>query len=295
MTRFALLISGLSMILASPALAAEQPVIDVWPGKAPGETKEIGPEEARPPQAKQRADVLRLTNVSKPTLTLYQPPEGKRNGAAMIICPGGGYSILAFDLEGTEVAEWLNSIGVTALVLKYRVPRRDGDTANKLPLMDAQRAMSLVRSKASELSIDPRRIGILGFSAGGHLAAATCLKSSERQYDKLDATDDVSSRPDFGVLIYPAYLADNSGALKAEYQPTKESPSLFFAFAMDDRVTVDGSFALARALKNAGVPAELHMYDAGGHGFGLRKSEFPCHTWPARCSEWMERRGLLKQ
>src|SRR4051794_24458299 len=183
--------------------AADRPVIDVWPGKVPGETKEIGPEELRPPQAKQRADAQRLTNVSKPTLTLFQPPEGKRNGAAVIVCPGGGYSILAWDLEGTEVAEWLNSIGVSALVLKYRVPRRDGDTENKLPLMDAQRAMSVVRSKASELGLDPRRIGILGFSAGGNLAAATCVKYQQRQYDKLDAIDDVSSRPDFGVLIYP--------------------------------------------------------------------------------------------
>lgn len=280
-------------LLSSPLLAADRPVIDVWPGKAPGETKEIGPEESRPPQPKQR-EVIRLTNISKPTLTLYQPPEGKRNGAAVIIAPGGGYSILAWDLEGTEIAEWLNSIGVTAAVLKYRVPRRDGDTANKLPLMDAQRSMGLIRSKASELGLDPKRIGILGFSAGGNLAAATCLKHNQRQYDKLDATDDVSSRPDFGVLIYPAYLADENGQVKPEYQPTKETPPMFFAFAMDDRVTVDGSFALAKALKTTGIPAELHMYDSGGHGFGLRKSDHPCHTWPARCEEWLTHRGLLK-
>jgi acetyl esterase/lipase len=284
----------LAGLLCSLAVAAERPVIDVWPGRAPGETKEIGPEENRPPQAKQRADVQRLTNVSKPTLTLYQPPDGKRNGAAVVICPGGGYSILAWDLEGTEIAEWLNSVGVTAAVLKYRVPRRDGDTENKLPLMDAQRAMSLLRSKASELGIDAKRLGILGFSAGGHLAGATCLKYNQRQYDKIDAVDDVSSRPDFGVLIYAAYLADQNGNLRPEYQPTKDTPPMFFAFAMDDRVPVEGSFALAKALKSVGVPAELHMYDSGGHGFGMRKSEFPAHTWPARCAEWMEHRGLLK-
>ena len=287
-------IFGFSITLCAFSLAAEQPVIDVWPGKAPGETKEIGPEEQRPPQAKQRPDVQRLTNVSKPTLTLYQPSANKRNGAAVIICPGGGYSILAWDLEGTEIAEWLNSIGVTAAVLKYRVPRREGDTANKLPLMDAQRAMSLVRSKASELSLDPRRIGMLGFSAGGNLAAATCLKYGERQYDKLDSIDDVSSRPDFGVLIYPAYLSDNSGNLRPEYQPTKETPPMFFALALDDRVAVDGSIAMTKTLKGAGVPAELHIYDAGGHGFGMRKSEFPCHTWTARCAEWLGHRGFLK-
>jgi acetyl esterase/lipase len=276
-------------------VAADRPVIDVWPGRAPGETKEIGPEESRPPQPKQRQDVIRLTNISKPTLTLYQPPEGKRNGAAVIIAPGGAYSILAWDLEGTEIAEWLNSIGVTAAVLKYRVPRRDGDTENKLPLMDAQRSMSLLRSKASELGIDPKRIGILGFSAGGHLAGATCLKFNQRQYDKIDAIDDVSSRPDFGVLIYAAYLAGQDGNIKPEYQPTKETPPLFFAFAMDDRVPVEGSFALAKALKASGGSAELHMYDSGGHGFGMRKSNDPCHTWTTRCGEWLEHRGLLKQ
>ena len=285
----------LAILFCSPLLAADRPVMEVWPGKAPGETKEIGPEESRPPQAKQRADVTRLTNISKPTLTLYQPPEGKRNGAAVIVLPGGGYSILAWDLEGTEIAEWLNSIGVTAAVLKYRVPRRDGDTANKLPLMDAQRSMSLVRSKASDLGIDPKRIGILGFSAGGNLAGGTCLSYNERQYDKIDSVDDVSSRPDFGVLIYAAYLADQNGNIRPEYQPTKETPPMFFAFAMDDRVAVDGSFAMAKALKATGIPAELHMYDAGGHGFGMRKSEFPCHTWPARCAEWLGHRGLLKQ
>jgi len=280
-------------INAPLALGADRRVINVWPDKVPGETKEIGPEESRPPNGKQRADVIRLTNIGKPTLTVYQPAEGKRNGAAVIICPGGGYSILAWDLEGTEIAEWLNSVGVTAFVLKYRVPRRDGDMANKLPLMDAQRAVSFVRHKASEYGIDASRIGILGFSAGGHLAAATSLQE-RRQYPQMDASDEASSRPDFAVLIYAAYLADNSGNLKEEYQPTKQSPPMFFAFAADDRVTVDGSLALARALKNAGVPAELHMYDSGGHGFGLRKSEFPCHTWAARCGEWMERRGLLK-
>jgi acetyl esterase/lipase len=273
--------------------AADRPAFDVWPAKAPGETKDIGPEEWRPPQTKQRADVKRLTNVSQPTLTLFQPPENNRNGAAVVVCPGGGYSILAWDLEGTEVAEWLNSLGVTALVLKYRVPRRDGDTANALPLMDAQRAVSLVRNKSSDLGIDPRRIGILGFSAGGNLAAGACLKFEKRAYDKLDAIDEISSRPDFGILIYPAYLVDSSGTLKPEYQPTKDSPPMFFAHAMNDNITPDSSIALARALKSVGVPAELHIYDAGGHGFGLRKSEFPCHTWPARCAEWLTHRKLL--
>jgi acetyl esterase/lipase len=225
---------------------------------------------------------------------VFQPAESKRNGAAVVICPGGGYNILAWDLEGTEIAEWLNTLGVTGLVLKYRVPRREGDEANALPLMDVQRAMSLVRSKSSELGLDPDRIGVLGFSAGGNLAAGACLKSAKRAYEKIDAIDEVSARPDFAVLVYPAYLVDASGALKPEYQPTKETPPMFFAHAMNDNVTPDSSIALARALKGVGVPAELHIYDGGGHGFGMRTSEFPCHTWPARCAEWLAHRKFLK-
>jgi acetyl esterase/lipase len=159
--------------------------------------------------------------------------------------------------------------------------------------MDAQRAMSVVRSKASEFGLDARRIGILGFSAGGNLAAGACIKYRERQYDKLDAIDDVSSRPDFGIFIYPAYLVDGEGKLKPEYQPTKESPPMFFAHALNDNVTPDSSIAMTRALKAVGVPAELHVYDSGGHGFGLRKSEFPCHTWPERAAEWLAHRKLL--
>jgi acetyl esterase/lipase len=149
-------------LLYSSSVAADQPVIDVWPGRVPGETKEIGAEEFRAPRDKEKADVKRLSNVSKPTLTVFQPAADKRNGAAVIVCPGGGYNILAWDLEGTEVAEWLNSIGVTAFVLKYRVPRRENYPNHEAPLMDGQRAVSLVRSKASECGLDPGRIGMLG-------------------------------------------------------------------------------------------------------------------------------------
>jgi acetyl esterase/lipase len=272
--------------------AEERRTIDVWPGKPPGTMKATGPEEFRPQRPNERANVQRLTNVSQPTLTLYAPPADKHNGAAVIVCPGGGYNILAWDLEGTEVAEWLNTTGVTALVLKYRVP--DADPQHLAPLMDAQRAVSLVRSQASELKIDPARLGILGFSAGGNLAGGACLKHETRAYEKLDAVDDVSCRPDFGVLVYPAYFIDDAGKLKSEYQPTDKTPPLFFAHAINDGVKAENSIQLLLGLKAACVPGELHVYDAGGHGFGLRKSEFPCHTWPDRCAEWLERRGLLK-
>ena len=285
----------LTVLSFAAARAAEPPVINVWPGKAPGEMKELPAEGLQAPKAKEAKPVKRVQNVSVPTLTVFEPAADKKNGAALVIAPGGGYNILAWDLEGTEVAEWANSLGVTAFVLKYRVPRREGDTANKLPLMDAQRAMSLVRSKASDYGLDPARIGMLGFSAGGNLTAMTCLKFGERQYDKQDAVDEVSCRPDFGVLIYPAYLVDKDGQLKPENVPTKDVPPMFFAHALDDGITPDSSIAMTRALKAVGVHAELHVYDGGGHGFGLRDSKFPAHTWPARAGEWLELRGLLKK
>src|SRR5262245_54577312 len=286
---------AIALILTACIVSADEKpsFLNVWPGKAPGETKESGKEGFREPTGKERASVQRLENVSVPTLTLFEASRDKKNGCAVIIAPGGGYNILAWDLEGTEVAEWLNSLGVTAFVLKYRVPKREGDATNKLPLMDAQRALSLVRSKASDYGLDPARIGMLGFSAGGHLTAMPCMKFSERQYDKQDAVDEVSCRPDFGVLIYPAYLVDKDGQLKPENVPTKETPPMFFAHALNDGVTPDSSIAMTRALKAAGVHAELHVYDGGGHGFGLRTSEYPAHTWPARCGEWLKVRGVL--
>ena len=182
--------------------------LDVWPGKAPGDTGEIAPEkelESKPG----KPSVKRITNVSRPTLTVFRPAKDKDTGAAVVIAPGGGYNILAWDLEGEEVAAWLNSVGVTGIVLKYRVPRRPDQPKDKPPigpLQDAQRALSLVRSKAPEWGIDPKRIGILGFSAGGHLTAAAATNFDKRAYESIDTVDKVSCRPDFAVLVYPAYL-----------------------------------------------------------------------------------------
>ncbi|MEX2176683.1 MAG: alpha/beta hydrolase [Pirellulaceae bacterium] len=278
--------------LCCAASAAEPTTLDVWPGAAPGETGNIGP-EAYQPQREGEREVARLTNVSKPTIAVYQPPEEKRTNAAAIVCPGGGYHILAMDLEGTEVAEWLNSIGVTAIVLKYRVPRRDEKAPHAAPLQDLQRAISLVRSKAEEWQIDPKKIGVLGFSAGGNLAGAACLMHAQRHYEPIDGVDQVSPRPDFGVLIYPGYFIDDAGKLKPEYQPTAQTPPLFFAHAADDRVKADNSIALFQAVRQAGVAAELHIYSAGGHGFGLRVSEFPVSSWPQRCEAWLVQQKII--
>jgi acetyl esterase/lipase len=272
--------------------AAEPLMLDVWPADAPGEKGDIGPERTEPEREGQRK-VVRLTNVTRPTIAVYQPAEEKRQDAAVVICPGGVFRILAMDLEGTEVAEWLNSIGVTAIVLKYRVPARDPKSPHLVPLADAQRALSLVRSKAEAWKIDPKKIGILGFSAGGNLAGAACIMHAKRHYDPIDAVDEVSCRPDFGVLVYPAYFIDDAGELKPEYQPTKETPPLFLAHAADDHVKPENSIALFLGLKKAGVPGELHVYAGGGHGFGLRPSDFPCSSWPQRCESWLVQQKVL--
>jgi acetyl esterase/lipase len=230
---------------------------------------------------------------------VYRPARDRDTGAAVLIAPGGGYAILAWDLEGVEVARWLNSIGVTGIILKYRVPRRPGtgkDAAPPQALMDAQRALSLVRSRAKDWGIDPKRIGMLGFSAGGHLTAWTATNFDRRAYTPLDAVDRVSCRPDFAVLVYPGYLVGkDSKELKADIRVSKDSPPAFFAHAGNDRVPAENSVVMYLALKKVGVAAELHVYAAGGHGFGLRPSKNPCSTWPQRCAEWMKARGLLKK
>jgi acetyl esterase/lipase len=297
MRRFLLVLVPI-LVLAQVQAAADKPLtLDVWPGKAPGETGQIGEEKLLEPKAGEKK-VARLTNVSKPTLSVFRPAKDKDTGAAVVICPGGGYNILAWDLEGEEVATWLNSIGVTGIVLKYRVPRRPDQAKDKPPigpLQDAQRALSLVRSKAKELGIDPNRIGMLGFSAGGHLTAAAATNFDKRAYEPLDDTDKVSCRPDFAVLIYPGYLvAKDKDELQPDIRVSKDTPPCFFAHAADDGVSAENSVQMYRALRKAGAKAELHVYASGGHGFGLRPSDQPCSTWPQRCAEWLGTQGFLK-
>lgn len=280
----------LLLTLAGQCLAAKPLALDVWPGKAPGETGEVGEEKVLPQG--QGKPIIRLTNVTRPTITVFPAAKEKNTGAAVLVCPGGGYGILAWDLEGTEVAEWLNTIGVTAIVLKYRVPRRKDRAKHDAPLQDAQRAMSLVRQHADEWKIDSERIGILGFSAGGHLSAATSTNFDKRNYEAIDETDKLSCRPDFAVLIYPAYLTEKEG-LAPEIRVTAKTPQTFFVHASNDGISSRNSIAMYLALKEAKVPAELHIYATGGHGFGLRPTEHPASAWPQRCEQWMKSRGLL--
>jgi acetyl esterase/lipase len=279
---------------ASVVCAGEAPkTFDVWPGTAPGEKGDIGEEKWQPTPKNENPPIRRLMNVTKPTIAVYPAPKDKNTGAAVLICPGGGYSILAMSHEGEDVAAWLNSIGVTGLILKYRVPARKGQPRYLAPLQDAQRAMSLARAKAKELEINPERIGILGFSAGGNLSAIASTNSDQRAYELLDETDKVSCRPDFAVLIYPAWLVDDKGALIPELKVTPQTPPVFFAHAGDDKILAESSIQMHLALRKNKVATELHVFSDGGHGFGMRPIPHPIAGWPKLCEQWLRARKLI--
>jgi len=283
---------GLVLVLAAATLTAADPAeLKLWPGGVPGETDEPG--ETKVQQGND--GVVRVTYVGDPTITVYRAPAETANGCAVVICPGGGYNILAWDKEGTEIAEWLNSIGVTGIVLKYRVPRRDKEQPHAAPLQDAQRAIRLARKKADAWAIDPQRIGILGFSAGGNLTVMAGTHWDKTTYEKVDDADQLSCRPDFMVPIYAAYLGakDNPWALSPLVRVTDKTPPTFMAVTLDDKYRGAHAALLLVELKKAGVPAELHVYANGGHGYGLRPSDNPVCTWPGRCADWMRSTGLL--
>jgi acetyl esterase/lipase len=280
------------LLLLTPCALATSDPIPLWPDTAPGEKGDIGAETDQP----QKPDgVKRVTNVTKPTLTIFPAPADKATGTAVIVCPGGGYSILAYDKEGSEICEWLNSIGVTGVLLKYRVPKRAGLEKHAPMLQDAQRALGLVRSRAKEFGLNPERIGIMGFSAGGHLSATASNNFTERTYPPVDEADKTSCRPDFALLIYPAYLAlkEQNDQLAPEVKVTASTPPTFLVMTEDDGIRVECALFYYLALKNAKVPAEMHLYPTGGHGYGLRPSEHNVSTWPARAADWMKARGLL--
>jgi acetyl esterase/lipase len=239
--------------------------------------------------------VIRLGNVSAPAITLYAAPATSNTGATIVVFPGGGYQILAIDLEGTEVCDWLNSIGVNCVLLKYRVPKTGPYPKSDAALEDAQRAVGMVRQHAAEWHIDPHHVGVLGFSAGGHLAAAISTHNSQRLYSPIDAADQLSCRPDFAVVIYPGYLsiAEKNFAFNPDIPVTSSVPPTFLVQAEDDPVHVENAVYYFLALKNAGVPAELHVYAKGGHGYGLRPTDLPVTAWPKSAAIWLHTIGIL--
>jgi acetyl esterase/lipase len=305
--------------------------IPIWPGPVPDAQPVTAPENTQThTKLVAGRPWVYVNNVSRPTMTVYSP-EGKNTGAAVVVFPGGGYQILAIDLEGTEVCDWLTSKGITCVLLKYRVPgsgrypksapypKSGPYPESPMALEDAQRTVGLVRFHAAEWHIDPHKIGVLGFSAGGHLSAAMSTHFAKRLYPAVDAADEESCRPDFAVAIYPGHLSiaaaewdANQGArkfvlhypatahkhlgLNPDIPVTSQTPPTFLLQAEDDHVdNVDDSLAYYIALKKAGVPVEMHLYAQGGHAFGLRRTKFPITGWPQLVETWLGTLGMIPE
>jgi acetyl esterase/lipase len=280
--------------------------IPIWPGAVPDAAPITKPEFVE--QAENLVGGkpwLDVQEVAQPTMTVYSP-QGTNTGAAVVVFPGGGYTILAIDLEGTEICEWLASRGITAVLLKYRVPAsgprwNDDCQCHKYPiaplaLQDAQRTLGLVRSRAREWHVDPHKVGVIGFSAGGHLVADVSTHWSKRVYPAVDAADTQSCRPDFGIALYPGHMRANATSeygLNPRVPVTAQTPPTFLLQAVDDPVDpVENSLVYYLALKKAGVPVEYHLYAKGGHGFGLRRTTAAITRWPELVETWMGTIGV---
>ena len=278
--------------------------LPIWPGPAPDAHLVASPEDetktATEPLVAGRPWVY-VGKVSRPTMTVYSPV-GKNTGAAVVVFPGGGYQILAIDLEGTEVCDWLTSRGITCVLLKYRVPGEElypksGPYPDSpMALEDAQRTVGLVRFRAAQWHIDPHKIGVLGFSAGGHMVAAMSTHFEQRLYPAVDAADKESCRPDFAVVLYPGHLslAAHSLGLNPDIHVTRKTPPTFLLQNEDDPVDrVENSLSYYAALKKACVPVEMHLYAEGGHAFGLRRTKLPVTGWPQLVETWLGTIGMI--
>lgn len=276
--------SPMSTPAGSPTLPGSGIIVPLWPdGKMPGHGS-VNPESHNNPGPD---GLLRISDVSQPTIEIFKAPgAATRPVPAMIICPGGGYGILAYNREGTDIAAWLNSIGITGIVLKYRIPNnRDG------ALQDIERAMCLARQHAAEWKIEANKLGVIGFSAGGHLSARLGNHFEKPAYPELDAADKLSCRPDFIILVYPGYLAD-TGQLAPEMTITSATPRTLIVHSEDDLHHVAGSKIYDAALAAAGVPHQFLLYSTGGHGVGLR-SQKEMKVWPDQAAEWLRKIGIL--
>jgi len=280
-------------LLGVTLVAKEHDEVFLWPGDAPGEVSgEIGEEKV------EVKGVKRISNVTKPTITYYLSDSKKANGTTVIVCPGGAYQILAIEHEGEDVCKWLNSLGIHAVLLKYRVPRRKNREPHAAPLQDAQRAMGLVRQAGKSWNVPLTKLGIIGFSAGGNLAARTATSFDQRTYEPIDQADQSSCRPDFALLLYPAYLTpkNDPSVLYSGIEVTKDCPPMFFTHTGDDPIPAEGSILLYLALEKAGViGSELHIYPFGGHGYGLHTSRHPVTRWPKRAKDWFQTNDLVRK
>lgn len=278
--------------------------VPIWPSAVPDALPNPRPESVGPPPGREWWP--RVGSVSQPTMTLY-PPSGQNTGVVVVVFPGGGYQFLAMDLEGTEICDWLTSRGITCVLLKYRVPDSGPTMKNghgyypkvQTALQDAQRTLGLVRQHAAEWHADPRKVGVIGFSAGGHLSAAVSTHFAQRTYPRVDAADDLSCRPDFAIMLYPGHLwtpgSRDRLLLRTDISVRPDTPPTFLLHAEDDPVDpVQHSLTYFNALQAAGVPVEMHLYAEGGHAFGLRHPELPVGGWPALVEQWLHTIGVLK-
>lgn len=280
--------SACSMLSAPEEPIALPPIVkQLWPAN----TKNREKRNSEKVMTNRRDNVRRITDITNPSFTVYQVDKNDEPTPAVLIFPGGGYSILAINKEGTEIAEWLNNIGITAIVVKYRVPRKRNEA-----FQDAQRAIRLVRHHAKEWNIDPKRTGIIGFSAGGHLSARLSTDFENRGYTSLDDADEQNCRPDFCILVYPAYLIKKkTQELVDELPVTRHTPPTLIIHTEDDRRFVIGSKVYNQALKKAGVSSEFQLFQDGGHGYGLRPSKHRVSKWPKLCEEWLKANGVIKE
>ena len=296
MFNFTPLIFSLIILLVNGLSAQAGDPIRVWPGEAPDEPVGI---EAKKAKAVTGSDgVIRIPYVDTPELFYFPAPPDKTTGTCIIVCPGGGYGKLAWNKEGTEIATWLNGLGVEAVVLKYRVPRRDREKPHPWPLQDLQRSIRIVRSKATEWKINVDRVGVMGFSAGGHLCAMASSYYGESFYKAIDSIDKLDPRPSFVGLIYPAYLGNarkDANTLDSLVKIDVKTPPTFIAITHDDGDRAIFAALYYAELKRNRVSAELHVYSKGGHGYGLRPSPNPVSSWPTRMEDWMRSSGWLKR
>lgn len=280
------------LFVSTSVFAADPIVVKLWPGGAP-EKPGVKIEAEKEVPKKSADDVQRITNVTDPMITVFKPENA--NGTSVLVCPGGGYSILAYEHEGSQVCDFLNQHGVTGILLKYRVPKRDPKDPGREALQDAQRALGIIRHHAEEWGLNPNRVGILGFSAGGHLSVMTALHANERTYTTDPALDVEDATPNFAIPVYPAYLVskEEPGKLLPGFEVTAKSPPMCLVHAHDDSWPSSASALLYLEYKKLGLPCELHIYAKGGHGFGMRKSGGPVNDWPVRVVEWMKSMALI--
>ena len=261
--------------------------LQLWPKSALAANASV---ETERPEPDRGDSVIRISHITDPTIMIFRPEQSQSKSPAVIICPGGGYDYLALNKEGTKIAKWFNSIGITGIVLKYRAPNQRNNA-----FKDIQRAMRVVRYNADQWKIDPDKIGCIGFSAGAHLCARLSGDFDNKIYTSVDEKDALSCRPDFTILMYLAGVVDNRNNLNQEIKIRSKNPSAFIVQTQDDPVHVENSIYYYAALQKAKVPSELHIFPSGGHGYGMEAGDSAVSIWPQLCEKWLRQNGIIEK